>query len=274
MNALPTRESSARRADGPIWHGIVLQPRDLNSSLELVSAAVAARHSSHVHLCNAWTMVLACSVKDSQLKRVLQCPSAINLVDGVPLARSLAWSNRVDAAVTRGPDLFDRSVPILARQGARQMLFGGTPETLQRLRLHFAQRGVSGQSLAGYAPPFRELDATTIDEYVERMLAAGVDVVWVGLGTPKQDVLARRAAEAGIPCVCVGAAFDFAAGVVSQAPRCLRESGFEWLYRMAMEPRRLAGRYVVGNVRFVDLALRHHRALRARSASTGAGLRR
>lgn len=82
--------------------------------------------------------------------------------------------------------------------------------------------------------------------------------MWVGLGTPKQDFVSTALAERlSVPCVGVGAAFDFAAGSVREAPLWIQNSGLEWLYRLASEPRRLWRRYVFGNVRFIVAAVRY-----------------
>jgi N-acetylglucosaminyldiphosphoundecaprenol N-acetyl-beta-D-mannosaminyltransferase len=86
---------------------------------------------------------------------------------------------------------------------------------------------------------------------------ADPDIVWIGLGTPKQDFEAARLARAtGRCCIGVGAAFDFAAGAKREAPAALRRFGLEWAFRLATEPGRLWRRYVLGNPRFLLLLFR------------------
>jgi N-acetylglucosaminyldiphosphoundecaprenol N-acetyl-beta-D-mannosaminyltransferase len=87
----------------------------------------------------------------------------------------------------------------------------------------------------------------------ENIRASGATVLWIGLGAPKQDVLAHRlrALNAAPAIVCVGAAFDFVAGAKPRAPAFVRALGLEWLFRLMLEPRRLWRRYLFGNTQFV-----------------------
>jgi N-acetylglucosaminyldiphosphoundecaprenol N-acetyl-beta-D-mannosaminyltransferase len=111
-----------------------------------------------------------------------------------------------------------------------------------------------GSVIAGsYAPPFRPLTAEEDDDVVRRINQSGADIVWVGLSTPKQErwmAVHRDRLSAGA-LIGVGAAFDFHAGLKLQAPRFIQRSGFEWLFRMAVEPRRLWRRYLTNNPRFI-----------------------
>ena len=97
----------------------------------------------------------------------------------------------------------------------------------------------------------------------QRIRETGATIVWVGLGTPKQDVeVARLAASLPVVAVAVGAAFDFLAGTKPQAPIWMQKSGTEWLFRFASEPRRLAKRYIWGNSVFLAEAIRTLRSQR------------
>src|SRR6202012_867855 len=98
------------------------------------------------------------------------------------------------------------------------------------------------------SPPFRELTPEEDAEIVAGINSSGADIVWVGLSTPKQErwMSSHRARLNAGALMGVGAAFDFHAGTVRQAPRFIRRSGFEWLYRLAAEPRRLWHRYSRG----------------------------
>jgi len=90
-----------------------------------------------------------------------------------------------------------------------------------------------------------------------RISATTPDIVWIGLGTPKQDWEARRlAASIGATTIAVGAAFDFAAGTVMEAPKWVRTIGFEWFFRLCSQPKRLWRRYLIGNSRFLVVALK------------------
>ena len=106
------------------------------------------------------------------------------------------------------------------------------------------------------SPPFRVLSADELAQQDDRVLSSGADIVWVGLGTPKQDIESERLAAAlPIVAVAVGAAFDFTAGTLQEAPAWMKSVGLEWFYRLIKEPRRLWKRYVFGNLRFLKAAL-------------------
>ena len=95
------------------------------------------------------------------------------------------------------------------------------------------------------SPPFRPLTPQEDENVVQSIRAASPDIVWVGLGTPKQERwMAAHLERLGVPAlVGVGAAFDFLSGRKPQAPRWVQRSGLEWLFRLATEPRRLWRRY-------------------------------
>jgi N-acetylglucosaminyldiphosphoundecaprenol N-acetyl-beta-D-mannosaminyltransferase len=119
-------------------------------------------------------------------------------------------------------------------------------------------------------PPFRDLEPVEVRDLARRIERTSAQIVWIGLGTPRQDYLVPQlAAHLNVPVVPVGAAFDFWAGRIREAPRFLRSSGFEWMHRLASEPRRLWRRYLLGNPRFLFSATRHwFRAARTQSSRT------
>ena len=111
--------------------------------------------------------------------------------------------------------------------------------------------------VAAESPPFRPLTAAEVAAQDQRIRQSGAELVWVGLGTPKQDhEVARLAAELPVVALAVGAAFDFLAGTKPQAPLWMQRSGTEWAFRLASEPKRLTRRYLWGNPRFLQAALR------------------
>ncbi len=148
----------------------------------------------------------------------------------------------------------DRQCARAAAAGQRIWLYGGRDEeTLAELRARLVARH-PGLTIAGsHSPPYRPLSDAEHDELAERINADRPDVVWVGIGVPKQEhwmVAMRPRLEAPVLCA-VGAAFDFHAGRVSQAPAWMQRRGLEWAYRITQEPRRLLPRYLRTNPRFV-----------------------
>lgn len=221
-----------------------------------VSETRATSIGRHVHLVNAYTLAL--SEKDSVLANSL-APPAINLMDGTPLAW-LARIRRVrgnTGSATPGPAVFRRVLDESQDLPLRHFFLGGSQDTLDDLVREIHEKWPRLKVVGALSPPFRSFTSEDHNRIVAHVNAVKPDVVWVGLGTPKQDIYAARlASELPVVTVAVGAAFDFLAGSKPEAPSWIRGSGFEWLFRLLTEPRRLAFRYIVGNASFIRLALK------------------
>jgi N-acetylglucosaminyldiphosphoundecaprenol N-acetyl-beta-D-mannosaminyltransferase len=212
-----------------------------------------------VRLSNAYCVALA--DKDKAYRDVLNGPG-ITFPDGAPVV----WFMRLRGGVrtasrVRGPSFFKAALQLSQNSHLSHYFIGGTEASLAAM-LEAVKREYPGLRVAGASsPPFRDHDESDIDKWTADIKTAGARLVWVGLGTPKQDYLTVKLAERlGIPCIGVGAAFDFVAGTVREAPPRLQRSGFEWLFRFAMEPRRLWRRYIFGNLRFLVATLRWHQS--------------
>jgi N-acetylglucosaminyldiphosphoundecaprenol N-acetyl-beta-D-mannosaminyltransferase len=219
-----------------------------------ISRARDGRYGA-VHLCNAYTVSLA--HRDPTFASLLD-RGDLNLMDGMPLiwtARHLGFDQCRDRVY--GPDLMTGVIREGRTYGLRHYLYGSTPTVVARLRERLTEQ-FPGVAIVGCeAPPFRELDPHEERAVIERIARSRADVVWLGLGTPKQNHVADRLRER-VPAlvVGVGAAFDFHSGAKPQAPRWIQHAGLEWAYRLGSEPRRLWRRYLIGNTVFVFGALR------------------
>jgi exopolysaccharide biosynthesis WecB/TagA/CpsF family protein len=133
-------------------------------------------------------------------------------------------------------------------------LFGGSGSMLDRLTANLQQR-IPGVTIAGArASQFRKLTSEEWDELVDEVRASGAQVMFVGLGCPRQEVFAYEIRDAvSIPVIAVGAAFSFHSGAAPQAPAVMQRWGLEWLFRLAQEPRRLWRRYLLLNPAYVAL---------------------
>jgi N-acetylglucosaminyldiphosphoundecaprenol N-acetyl-beta-D-mannosaminyltransferase len=151
-----------------------------------------------------------------------------------------------------GPDLMLAVLDAGRERNLRHYFYGGTAAVARDLQARVEQR-FPGLVIAGSeSPPFRELTEAESAAMVQRIRAARPDIVWVGLGTPRQDhFVAAYGEQLQSTLVAVGAAFDFHAGHKRQAPAWMQRAGLEWLFRLAAEPRRLWRRYVVGNPVFL-----------------------
>jgi N-acetylglucosaminyldiphosphoundecaprenol N-acetyl-beta-D-mannosaminyltransferase len=186
--------------------------------------------------------------RDAALGATLAVP------DGQPLVWALHLLGHRGATRVYGPELMARFCARASLTGTPMYLYGGrTPKALELLERRLRERFPGLQIAGAFSPPFRELTPKEEDELVRAIDASGASVVWVGTGQPKQERwMARMRPRLKAPLlVGVGAAFDFHAGVVPQAPPWMQRSGLEWAYRLGREPRRLWRRYARYNPLFV-----------------------
>ena len=247
-------ESLADRIPVPVTADVLGLPLgliDYGQTLRWIDAMVAARERGYVCVCNVHTVMAA--HEDPELRSALLA-SSLNVPDGQPLVWALnALGNSLTDRVY-GPELMARACARAASTGQRFYLYGGRNQgALVQLALNLRRRFPGVQIVGGYSPPFRPL---TIEEQAAisaEINDADADVVWVGIGVPKQEkwMAALRPYLDAPVLVGVGAAFDFHAGLVPQAPVWLQRAGLEWAYRLVHEPRRLWRRYLRYNPRFV-----------------------
>ncbi|HTA36996.1 MAG TPA: WecB/TagA/CpsF family glycosyltransferase [Solirubrobacteraceae bacterium] len=220
----------------------------------------------------AVNLVMSAREQPATLAAVLDATLAVP--DGQPLVWALHALGHRRATRVYGPDLMANYCARAARAGTPIYLYGGRHDDAarellaRRLRERFAGLRIVGAS----SPPFRELTAEEDEREIELINASGAAVVWVGTGQPKQEqwMHAMRARLQPPLLVGVGAAFDFHAGLISQAPPWMQRNGLEWTYRLSREPRRLWRRYARYNPRFVADFTRQYVAYRAARRASGA----
>jgi N-acetylglucosaminyldiphosphoundecaprenol N-acetyl-beta-D-mannosaminyltransferase len=177
--------------------------------------------------------------------------------DGMPIVLINRLYGHKETRRVYGPDLMiemmQRSVP----KGHRHFLFGGKQGVPELLRDRLIERFPGLNIVGTFSPPFRPMTSEEETELAARIEQTKPDILWVGLGTPKQELwMARHAGRLNAKVmVGVGAAFDFHAGLVRQAPRWLQPLCLEWLFRLCMEPRRLWRRYLLNNPRFIYMMI-------------------
>ncbi|HXX93158.1 MAG TPA: WecB/TagA/CpsF family glycosyltransferase [Planctomycetota bacterium] len=205
-----------------------------------------------------------CSINVHTFTEALRVPryreaiqgATLTFVDGVPIRWILraAGVSRPPARI-HGADFMAMLLSELA--GARHLFFGSTPGTLDLLRARLGEMFPQLRIAGMISPPFRPQAIREDDETIERLNAANADILWVGLGAPKQEMwLHLNAGCLRIPlCVGVGAAFDILAGRFTRAPRPVQKVGLEWAWRLAQDPGRLWRRYFSTNGYFLSLLL-------------------
>jgi N-acetylglucosaminyldiphosphoundecaprenol N-acetyl-beta-D-mannosaminyltransferase len=180
--------------------------------------------------------------------------STLTVPDGMPLVWAInSVGERLDNRVY-GPELMRRYTARCAEKGHRIWLYGGRDQgSLAQLALNMRRQNPGIRIVGGYSPPFRPLTDEEEDTVLAQINEAAPDVLWIGTGVPRQEKwMAQVRPRLDVPVMCaVGAAFDFHAGRISQAPSWMQERGLEWTYRIAQEPRRLLPRYLYYNPRFM-----------------------
>jgi N-acetylglucosaminyldiphosphoundecaprenol N-acetyl-beta-D-mannosaminyltransferase len=177
--------------------------------------------------------------------------------DGTPLVWASRWAGVKSAQRVYGPDFVLAMCARAEDKGWKSFFYGGKPGVAEKLGARLQGDYPNLQVVGAYSPPFRALTPDEDAAVVEMIDASGADLVWVGLSTPKQELwMADHVGRLQAPALLgVGAAVDFLTGEVRQAPRWIHNTGLEWAFRMAMEPRRLGRRYLKNNPAFVRAIL-------------------
>lgn len=226
---------------------------------EHVESMISNRRKAYINVCTVHTVLEA---HDQPSLAAIINKASLAVPDGMPLV----WLGQrafPEAGVQRcyGPDLMLSLCEAGVPKGWRHCLYGASESVINRLEEKLTQRFPGIQIVERIAPPFRPLTERERQTTIARINQAAPDIVWVGLGTPKQDQWIgdfREPLEAPV-LIAVGAAFDFHAGQLVQAPKWMQRCGLEWLFRLIMEPRRLWRRYLIGNPRFLWLLWRKKR---------------
>jgi len=246
--------------------GVPISIINMQSALDIISSWVSQKQSRFITAVDVHGVMTAQSSPTH-----LQALRSADMVtpDGLPLV----WVGRArghrEMGRVAGPDLIAAVCEQSAVRGWRNYFYGGAPHVVQELSLRLKQ-SYPGLIVVGVeSPPFRPLTDAEKRETARRINESRADIVWVGLGCPKQErwisdmkPLIERAV-----LIAVGAAFDFHSGNISRAPRWMQRSGFEWLHRLCSEPRRLWRRYLVLAPSFVAMAVRESLISRGRPPS-------
>ncbi len=219
--------------------------------MDWMDATIAAGARGYL---TAAAVNLVMSAHEDPATRAAVLGATLAVPDGQPLVWALKALGHSAATRVYGPDLMAHYCARAAGTSTAIYLYGGrTPQALALLRTRLQER-FPGLEIAGaYAPPFRALSVEEERQVIADIDSSGAAVVWVGIGQPKQELwMHRMRSRLQAPLlVGVGAAFDFHAGLVAQAPPWMGRHGLEWTYRLAREPRRLWRRYARYNPRFV-----------------------
>ena len=232
--------------------GIPLAITDYERTMDWMDATIVDGGQGYVCVAATHT-VMACQEDPALREAVVQ--SDLTVPDGQPLVWAMNALGHNLTSRVYGPDLMARYCERSATTGTKMFLYGGRNQgALVQLALNLRHRYPGVQIVGGYSPPYRPLTSEEEDAIISEIDGSGADVVWVGVGVPKQEkwMAQMRPRLAAPVLIGVGAAFDFHAGLVPQAPAFIQSAGMEWAYRLSREPRRLWKRYLRYNPRFVS----------------------
>jgi len=233
---------------------VEIAPTDVERTCSTMEGWIAAGRREYVCVTGAHGVV---ECRRDERVRCAHALAGLVVPDGMPIvfmARKLGYP---ETGRVYGPDLMRRMTAISAAKGYRQFYYGGPPGLADRLASELRARYPQLQVAGTMSPPFGIRSDDEDAREIDAIDATRPDIVWVGLSTPKQELwMAEHRARLRAPVlVGIGAAFDFLAGTKRQAPLWVQHSGFEWLYRLASEPRRLWRRYARVVPTFAALAL-------------------
>ncbi len=223
---------------------------DMNDACSLIEDAILRRQKKYICVCPVST-IMECKRDEKVLKSVNSADLATP--DGMPTV----WIGRIyghkNIKRVYGPELMIEVCDISQKKGYKSYFYGSSEDVLNKLKENLNKKYLDLVISGMYSPPFRQLTKEEDDKIVEDINDNSPDIVWVGLGSPKQDLWMyehRDRIDAPV-MIGVGAAFDFLSEVKPQAPKWIRNNGFEWLFRLITEPKRLWRRYLIDNSLFI-----------------------
>ena len=234
--------------------GVDIAVTNMESFVEFIEHNINTLRGKYICVSNVHTTVMAYEDKSYCL---IQNSSYAAIPDGKPLAVVSKKRGFIEAERVTGPDLmgalFERN------NGIRHFFYGDTTKTLQllqeKLRIQYPDIKIAGV----IAPPFRQLTQEEENEYIDKIIDSKADIVWVGLGAPKQErwMYEHRNMFPGV-MIGVGAGFSYHAGLLKRAPMWMQKMSLEWLYRLLQDPARLAKRYFSTNFKFIWLVFKEN----------------
>ncbi len=235
--------------------GVRVSAIDLAQACAIIDGFIA--HKKKAYVCVAPVSTIISCQEDKEYCRVVNEADMVT-PDGMPVVWFARMKGHRNVGRTYGPDLMLAMCEEGLAKGYKHYFYGGMEESSrrleERLRAQFPGIVVAGRQ----APPFRDLSPREEQEAIEKINQAEPDILWIGLGSPKQDFwMGRNRGKLNASILIgVGAAFDFLSGKKPQAPRWMQRSGLEWLFRLCCEPRRLWRRYLIGNTKFIYLVIK------------------
>lgn len=233
----------------------------MDETLDAIDSLIKEDNCSYVVTPNVDHIVQL--EKDEELKRVYENASLI-LTDGKPLIWISNWYKTPIKEKISGSDLFPRVCDLAAKKGYTMYLLGAAEGVADKAAKNLMNK-YKGLNIVGtYSPPFGfEKDKLELKKIERQIQEVHPDILIVGLGCPKQEkYMYHHCKELDVPISFgLGASIDFEAGNIKRAPRWMSEHGLEWLYRITQDPKRLAKRYLVDDMKIIRIARKYRRGV-------------
>jgi N-acetylglucosaminyldiphosphoundecaprenol N-acetyl-beta-D-mannosaminyltransferase len=230
--------------------GVRISALNMDLAVETIENWISERKRHYVCICTVHT-IMECQ-RSADLKATVNS-AGMRTPDGMPLVWLSRNAGRGHVSRVYGPDLMLEMCRRSGTEGHRHFFYGGGPGVVETLVDHLTQQFPDLDVAGVHTPGMLANGEMESSDVIEKINASGAEIVWVGLGAPKQDwwVANHRALLDAPVLVAVGAAFDFHSGSVKQAPGWMQRNGLEWLFRLWQDPKRLWRRYILDNSRFV-----------------------
>ena len=229
--------------------GVNIAVTNMAQTVQYIENNLEELGGKYICVSNVHTTVMA---HDNPAYRNVQNSAAIALPDGKPLSVVSRKRGYTEAERVTGPDLmgelFDRE------NGLKHFFYGDKEETLQILQQKLKEKYPDIQIAGMISPPFRSLSQEEEKAYIQQINDSGADIVWIGLGAPKQEnwMYEHQGMFQGV-MIGVGAGFSYHAGLIKRAPEWMQKMSLEWFYRLMQDPVRLFKRYFTTNLKFMLL---------------------
>ncbi len=230
--------------------GVGVSAINMDIATDQISAWVDNKEANYICVTPVHSIMMCF---DSPELRTIYNDAGMVTPDGMPVVWLSRFLGSSHVSRVYGPDLLIAMCKKTEKDGTRHFFYGGADgvadKLVENLKANFPDLNVVGT----YCPPFRPLTDEEDTIILNQIKNANPDIIWVGLGAPKQEFWMSSHLNQLAPSVLIGigAAFDFHAGLVKQAPKWMQSNGLEWLFRFFQEPKRLWYRYLVNNPRFI-----------------------
>lgn len=234
--------------------GVNINVTNMKDTVSYINRNLDSLKGNYICVSNVHTTVM--SYEDESYRNI-QNSGAMALSDGKPLSivskkRGYKYAERVT-----GPDLMEEIFKISKEKGYKHYFYGSTEETLSLLRENLLEKYPGINIVGMYSPPFRNLSNEEELNTRNKINESNADFVWVGLGAPKQEIwMYKNRFKINGVMIGVGAGFDYHAGNIKRAPNIISALCLEWLYRLMQDPKRLFGRYLKTNLKFIYLIIK------------------